>query len=94
MLERNIAAHRLRFTTDIRRAVRPSDLIFLAMGNLYDPHAMEEPGFEYRCVGRRVQQVPSPPAGAGPTAVLSLLCARARRDVDIGRQGPVTLGRF
>ena len=32
MLERNIAARQLRFTTDIREALRASDLIFLAVG--------------------------------------------------------------
>ncbi len=28
--------------------------------NLYDPRTMMEQGFEYRCVGRTVQRVPSP----------------------------------
>ena len=42
----------------VRAALR--NPVILDGRNLYDPRAMEELGFEYRCVGRTVQQVPSP----------------------------------
>ena len=42
----------------VRAAMRTP--VILDGRNLYDPRAMEASGFEYRCVGRTVQQVPSP----------------------------------
>ena len=42
----------------VRSAMRTP--VVLDGRNLYDPRAMMELGFEYRCVGRTVQEVPSP----------------------------------